>query len=73
MELMEGRGFLAYPFEFWHYSKGDAYSAYLQNTPAARYGPVDFDPEQGRCVPIDSPNEPLITHDEIQEKIRTLL
>lgn len=68
--IFEKHGFVAYPFEFWHYSKGDAYDAYLGNSPAnARYGAVDFDETAGRVAPIDSPTTPLITLDEINERI----
>lgn len=69
--VMEEHGFMAYPFEFWHYSKGDAYAAYLGNDDAAvaKYGPVDLDMQTGKTTPIESPEKPLITLAEIQQKI----
>lgn len=69
-EIFEKHGFVAYPFEFWHYSKGDAYDAYFANNPEhAKYGAVDFDATTCTVSPIDSPTGPLITFDEIKAKI----
>ena len=42
--LMEGHGFVAYPWEFWHYNSGDAYEAVLHRLDQpARFGPIDVD------------------------------
>lgn len=60
-------GFMAYPYEFWHYNKGDAYDAHLNRTgKPARYGPVHFDSATGRTEPIEAPETPLHTMEAIQ-------
>jgi D-alanyl-D-alanine dipeptidase len=59
-------GFLAYPYEFWHYSHGDADHALLSglNTPAV-YGPVDLDLDTGHVTTFPTPLEPLLTLDHV--------
>ena len=37
---MTGAGFVNYPTEWWHWSYGDRYWAFVRGRPAARYGPV---------------------------------
>jgi len=65
--IMAEHGFAAYPFEFWHYSGGDAYAAILsEKKQPARYGPVDLLNDSGRIRPIDNPALPLINPVEIQ-------
>jgi len=58
--LMCRHGFVAYPWEFWHYNAGDAYAEYLNRTgrPAC-YGPVHLDLVDGSVTPIENPTEPL--------------
>ena len=53
-------GFVAYPYEFWHYNQGDAYHGLLtgSGTPG-RYGAVDVDPATGRVTPIGDPTRSL--------------
>lgn len=64
---LQSHGFMAYPYEFWHYSKGDAYDVHLNNTGMpARYGPVHFDPATGRVEPVEAPETPLHTMEAIQ-------
>ena len=63
-------GFCAYPYEFWHYSKGDAYDAILRGSrEPARYGPIDFDPVTGRIWPLEDSATPLNSLDDIQNLI----
>lgn len=58
--IMQRHGFLAYPYEFWHYSNGDAYTESLTHSgKPARYGAVDFNPATGRITPILRPTESL--------------
>ena len=65
-EVFARRGFVAYPYEFWHYSKGDALQAYLAGSrEPARYGPVDRDGETGRTSPIERPTEWLNSPEEV--------
>jgi len=67
-ELMRRRGFLEYPYEFWHYNQGDVYDTELTGRPA-RFAPVDFDPDTGVLTEIDNPTEPLNSLDEIRQSI----
>jgi D-alanyl-D-alanine dipeptidase len=54
--IMSDYGFVAYPYEFWHYSQGDVFQMVLDpETPVARYTAVDFDPHSGQTVPMDHP------------------
>ena len=72
--LMARHGFLAYPYEFWHYSKGDAYEAHLSHSDTPpRYGPVDMDPATLATTPIDRPDLPLHDFEDIQNEIREAL
>lgn len=72
--VMERHGFVAYPWEFWHYSSGDAYDQFLRNTgQPAIYGPVDWDAATGTLVPIANATEPLNSEQEIREEIAAAL
>ncbi len=63
--LMRRHGFVAYPWEYWHYSAGDAYDEYLRGTGRpARYGAVHCAAEGGAveamadpCALLNSPEE----------------
>lgn len=69
-EIMQRHGFIAYPYEFWHYSKGDAYAEYLTGSGnSARYGAVHFDVANGYITPIPNPKEPLHSLREIKNYI----
>ena len=69
--LMARHGFRTYPFEFWHYNRGDAYDGHLSGSRRpARYGPVDLDPvtgnvTAGRRIPL----APLNSEEEIVARI----
>ncbi len=67
-------GFVEYPYEFWHYSGGDAYDQSLRNTgKPAQYGPVDFDPVTGCVTPLEEPSQCLNSLPEIKNEIRASL
>jgi D-alanyl-D-alanine dipeptidase len=72
--VMQAHGFVAYPWEFWHYSSGDAYEQFLCRTgrPAV-YGAVDWDPASGRVVPLERPTEALNSNDEVRAEIAAAL
>ena len=73
-ELMEHHGFMAYPYEFWHYNKGDVYDEFLNKTGRpGRYGAVDWDPEANTVSPIEKPEMRLNSLEEIQEDIEQAL
>ncbi len=66
--LMRRHGFVAYPWEFWHYSAGDAFAEHLANTcRPARYGPVHVNPADGRVTPVEHPRAPLNSPEELAE------
>ena len=72
--LMRCHGFAAYPYEFWHYSKGDAYERFHTGADdPACYGPVDVDLDTGRTTPMPSPDEPLHTLDKIRRRVEEAL
>jgi D-alanyl-D-alanine dipeptidase len=72
--LMESHGFMTYPWEFWHYSKGDVYAEYFLKTgKPGRYGAVDWNPSNNSITPIANPLEPLNTDAEIQFEIKQSL
>lgn len=58
--IMESHGFMHFPFEFWHYNKGDAGAHVLTGNPSpARYGPVNWDSQTNQVTPVVSPMDPL--------------
>ena len=72
--LMQRHGFIAYPYEFWHYSQGDVYAEYLPQTgKTGRYGAVDWDPQTGKTIPLTHPEELLNSLEEIQIEIEQSL
>jgi D-alanyl-D-alanine dipeptidase len=68
--IMQAQGFIAYPYEFWHYSSGDAIAELIlgSGTPG-RYGPVDMDPGTTRVRAIEDACAPLNTEREIVEQV----
>lgn len=72
--IMRRHGFVAYPFEYWHYSGGDAYDQFLRKTGRpAIYGAVDWDRRTGALTPIPHPNEPLNSTAELKTEIEASL
>jgi zinc D-Ala-D-Ala dipeptidase len=72
--LMRECGFVEYPYEFWHYSAGDAYEEILLGTGRpSRYGAVDFDAASGRTTPLQDADKPLNSPEEIRVQIRAAL
>ncbi|MDD5698373.1 MAG: M15 family metallopeptidase [Victivallaceae bacterium] len=72
--ILEKYGFMPYPFEFWHFSQGDAYSEYLTNSgKPARYGAIDFNLFSGNVTVIGNPETPLYSLDEIGVQIEAAL
>jgi D-alanyl-D-alanine dipeptidase len=58
--MMEAHGFMHFPFEFWHYNKGDAGAHILTGNPApCRYGPVNWNPRTNEVTPVADPLTPL--------------
>lgn len=72
--LMQRHGFMAYPWEFWHYSGGDAYAELLNKTGnPARYGPVHMNPADGSVTPIENPTAPIVSPEVIRELMERIL
>lgn len=72
--LMARHGFAAYPWEFWHYSSGDAYFEHLTGSDGtARYGAVNLDLATGRVEAIPNPAAPLHAGKNIQARIEGAL
>ncbi len=66
--LMARHGFQTYPFEFWHYNKGDVFDEYLAGSGRpGRYGPVHFDPATGAVRPVADAATPLNSDEEIRQ------
>lgn len=72
--LMRRHGFVEYPWEFWHYSSGDAYYQFLSNSgKPAIYGAVDWDPATNAITPIANSTVPLNSEEEILVEIQAAL
>ncbi len=72
--LMRRHGFVDYPYEFWHYSSGDAYEQVLLKTGRpAIYGAVAWDAASNAVTPLPQPERPLNSHDEIRTEIDAAL
>lgn len=72
--LMRRHGFVDYPWEFWHYSSGDAYEQVLDKTGRpAIYGAVSFDAQTLQVTPLAQPEQPLNSFDEIRAEIDAAL
>ena len=68
--MMEARGFVHFPYEFWHFNQGDAMGHILKGLPApARYGPVHWDPATNSVTPYDNPLAPLNPLEVIEQEI----
>ena len=68
--MMEARGFMHFPQEFWHFNKGDAGAHLLTGEPgAAKYGPVHWDPETNEVKPYNDPLSPLNPLNVIEKEV----
>jgi len=73
-KVMEAHGFMHFPYEFWHYNKGDAGDHILNNRPGpARYGPVNWNPATNEVVAVENPEEPLNPLPVIEREIAAAL
>lgn len=72
--VMEARGFMHFPFEFWHFNKGDAGAHILTGNPEpCRYGPVNWDPVTNEVTPVPDPTTLLNSLDVIEREIAAAL
>ncbi len=69
-ELMESHGMMHFPFEFWHYNKGDASDHILNGkSEPARFGAVNWNPETNEVTAVDDPKSPLNPLPQIEKEI----
>ncbi len=69
--LMGKHGFVTYPWEFWHYNKGDAYDHYLNKTgQPARYGAVNVTLTDGSVQATEEPLTLLNSYAEIESEMQ---
>ncbi len=72
--LMRKRGFMAYPYEFWHYSKGDAFAEFLEKSGrSGRYGPIAFNAATGVVEAIEHPHDSLHDPADIEWRLEQAL
>jgi D-alanyl-D-alanine dipeptidase len=73
-QVMESHGFMHFPFEFWHFNKGDAGDHILNHNPApCRYGPVHWNPATNEVTPVADPLSPLNPLPVIENEIAAAL
>lgn len=73
-DIMERHGFMHYPYEFWHYNKGDCYAEALNKTgKPGRYGAVHVEFPAGLVTPVPNPQEPLHSAQDVQREIEASL
>ena len=72
--MMEARGFIHFPFEYWHFNQADAMAHTLANLPApAQYGPVDWDPQTNTVTPYTDALGPLNPLETMEKEITAAL
>jgi D-alanyl-D-alanine dipeptidase len=68
--VMESHGLMHFPFEFWHFNKGDAGGHLLTGQSApARYGAVNWNRETNQVTPVPDPLTPLNPLPVIEKEI----
>ena len=68
--MMEARGFVHFPYEYWHFNKADAMGNVLSGLPApARYGPVDWNPKTNQVTPYADKLGPLNPLEQMEQEI----
>ena len=71
---MESHGFMHFPFEFWHFSKGDAADRIVNHdTGPARFGPVNWNSETNEVSPVENSKQPLNALSQIEKEIEAAL
>jgi hypothetical protein len=67
---MEKHGFIHFPFEFWHFNKGDAGAQILTGrTEPARFGAVNWNPRTNEITPVADPQAVLNPLPVIEKEI----
>ncbi len=69
-DILAENGFVPYPYEFWHYSHGDAdYHVVTGRSEPAAYGPVERGPGGREVTPVANLTEPLLTTADIARRL----
>ncbi|HUU23829.1 MAG TPA: M15 family metallopeptidase [Phycisphaerae bacterium] len=69
-DAFAGQGFVAYPYEFWHFSRGDADAEMIAGTgQPARYGSVHWSDGQDHPIPVADLLEPFLTVDDVRARL----
>ncbi len=72
-DILAAAGFLPYPYEFWHFSHGDAdFELVSGSSRPARFGPVDLEVTSGRVTPIPDLFTELLRESAVRDRVRTL-
>ena len=72
-ELFAAGGFLPYPYEFWHFSHGDAdYEMLAGAGRPARFGPVHFSRGAAAPVPVADILRPFVTPDDVRDRLERI-
>ena len=72
--MMEARGFMHFPQEFWHFNKGDAGAHLLTGNPgSAKYGPVHWNAETNEVTAYEDPLSLLNPLDVIEREVAAAL
>ncbi|MDF1811588.1 MAG: M15 family metallopeptidase [Verrucomicrobiales bacterium] len=72
--VMESHGFMHFPFEFWHYSKGDVADRIMNsNATPAKFGAVNWNPDTNEIIPVTDSKTPLNPLARITEEIEAAL
>lgn len=68
--MLEKRGLVHFPYEFWHFNMDDAMGHVLRDRPApCRFGPVNWDPKTNRVSAVEDPMSPLNPLEVIDREI----
>ena len=72
--MMEAHGFMHFPFEFWHFNKGDAGDHILNGISSpCRFGPVNWNPRTNEVTPVPDPLSPLNPMEVVEKEIAAAL
>lgn len=72
--MMEAHGFMHFPFEFWHFNKGDAGDHIINGLSSpCRFGPVNWNPQTNEVTPVPDPLTPLNSLEVIGKEITAAL
>jgi len=70
-EVFGAEGFVPYPFEFWHFSRGDADCEMIRGSGLpGRFGPVRRLGEDGRILPVADVLRPLVTEADVARRLK---